>query len=91
MQVQPGGGALAAGLRQQLGEGGDRRVAAGAVDRPHAPQVAGEVAAVDEAGERELLEQAEPMSSKRFSRSSAAARPGGAATQPSRSAGLTVF
>jgi hypothetical protein len=33
----------------------------------------------------------EPMSSSRFSRSSAAARWGGDATHPSRSAGLTVF
>jgi hypothetical protein len=45
VQEQPGGCSLVAHVRQQLAERGDRRVAAGVVDRPHAPQVAREVAA----------------------------------------------
>ena len=54
--VQPGGDAADGGLRERVGERLDERVAPCAVAGAHAAQVAVELAAGEEVGERVLLD-----------------------------------
>ena len=53
--MQPGRDAVDRGVRERLRERLDERVAPRAVAHPHAAQVAVELAALEEVGERELV------------------------------------
>ena len=89
--VQPGGDAAHRGFGERFGRARRRARHGGAVAGSHAAQVAVELAAGQEVGERVLLDAGGPSVGEELLVATACTSEGGTTSQPMRSAGASVL
>ena len=89
--MQPGGDTINSGFRERCGKRRSECVTPAAVAGSHAPQMAVEFAAVQEVGERELLDSGGPPIGEELLMVTASSREGGTTSQPIRSAAASVL